>query len=71
LPAAAAAIDRYLLLAEPTAANLQQQPDSRNRQTDRQRDAWQLHRPLFTYFGGNANNWEKTNPSTANKAAKP
>jgi len=64
LPAAAAAIDRYLLPAEPTAANLQ-------KQTDRQRDAWQLHRPLFTYYGGNANNREKTNPSTANKAAKP
>jgi len=35
LPAAAAAIDRYLLPAEPTAANLQQRPDSRNRQTER------------------------------------
>jgi len=47
-PASHEAIDRYVLFAGPTAANLQMQHVVST--WDRQTDAWQLHRPCSAYY---------------------
>ena len=56
--AAAAPIDRYLLPAGPSAANLQQRVCCRGSvlgQTDRRTDTVPLHRPRSAYYAGSAN----------------
>jgi len=59
LQARRATIDRYLLRAGPSAANLQQRyaaGESRHRRTDRQTGARPLHRPCSAYHASSANN---------------
>jgi len=57
-PAGGAAIDRYLLAAGPTAANLQQRRAATewDGRTDRQTDAQQLHRPCCAFYANSVNN---------------